>query len=272
MAKPHPQPRRHPFNHSRHKNIYPMKNSLGRGYAVRLPSGNPTKKANGRFINILGEYIDLYIEDIQSDFSMAGSTGQSRTLRQFFPHNMVQPSIQVTGISTNSHHYNKLAAFIRVSQHLALAGQRLRESDIPFRNILDANGHVVAIPTIRFLISNGTKDFDIPRHGRTIKGIHKPWRLEGYVKSMAAGAERFQQAPRFAFEFLIAQSQSGIWHDHAVVGDQIRSWMQIFRGGGKHGFIRPGDPHPDNHNPGHHPGHNHHHHHGGPPNPNWAGP
>lgn len=233
------------------------------------------EKTNARFINVLGEYIDFYVEDIQADFSVAGSTGQSRTLRQFFPHNMVQPSIVVSGTQPNSHQYNRLGAFIRVSQYLALAGLRLRDDNTPVRNAT-ADGRNFIIQTVRLLISNGTKDVVVPS-GRTIKGVHRPWRLEGYVKSMQAGAERFQQAPAYAFEFIIAESQSGIWQDHAVIGDQIRSWMQIFQSAGKNGFVRPGDTNTGGGDGGGGGngggGNNHHHHHGGGGiDPHWIGP
>lgn len=235
-----PQPKLHPFNHSHHRNIYPMQNSLGRGYAVSTPNAS-LQGTNARFINVLGEYIDFYIEDIQADFSMAGSTGQSRTLRQFFPHNFVQPSIVVSGTQPNSHQYNRLAAFIRVTQHLSLSGLRLGNDNKPVRTATDAQGNVFIKETVRLLISNGTKDYNVI-HGRNVKGIHKPWRLEGYIKSMQAGAEHFQQAPQYQFEFLVAKSQSGIWKDHAVLGDQIRSWTEIFNNfGPRQGFISPSD-------------------------------
>jgi hypothetical protein len=238
-----PQPPIKEFSSAHHREIYPGQNQLNRGYAVQTPKVDPAKRnGNGRFVNQLGEKITFYIEQIEANFEMAGQTAQSRSLRQFFPHNMVQPSIMVTGIAPNSYQYNRLADFVRVSHVLSLRGRGLRDQNKPFRNFLDAQGRTVMIPTIRFDISNGT-EFKL-RNGRTIKGIHKPWKLEGYVRSMTAGAEHFQQAPPFQFEFVIAESLSkpaypnfGIWNDFAVTGDQIRSWMEIFKSHGKKGFV-----------------------------------
>jgi len=222
--------------------IYPLQNRIDQGYAVRLPRTNPARHSgNAVFVNQLGEKITFYVEEISVDFAMSGSTAQSRKLRQFFPHSIVQPSVRVTGIAPNSYEYNRLAAFVRLSHRYTLMGRSLRTMHVPFRNVLDANGETYAIPTIQFALSNATNIVTVSQ-GRNVKGRHKPWRLEGYVKSMKAGAERFQQAPAFQFDFVVAESLQGpnlgIWNDHAVLGSQIASWAQIFRKRGENGFIR----------------------------------
>lgn len=248
IPAPIPQPSVTDFNPRRYKSgrIYPLQNQLRRGYGVTGSDTDPGKRsANARFINIKGEKIDFYIEEMSANFSMAGTTGQSHHVRQFFPHNMVQPSITITGRAPNSYQYNRLSAFIRVGQDTGLSGQALRNAGIPLRNIPNAKQGPTLIPTLRLLIRRGVGGSSIrgggrfPYEGRTVKGSHQAWRLEGYVKSMPAGAKHFEYAPQFTFEFLIAESQGprqgdpnvGIWKDIAVAGDEIKPWIDIFQSG-----------------------------------------
>lgn len=225
--------------------VYGLHLPLRRGYGVTAHDVNPAnKQPNGRLINVRGEKIDFWIEEMETAFEMAGSTGQSHKLRQFFPHNMVQPSIKIRGRAPNSFQYNRLASFIRVGQHDALSTDELREAGIPLRNVSNKEGQTYIIPTLRFIIRNGSGNGKrkFPYNSRNVKGIHKAWKLEGYVKGMAAGAQRHDPAPAFEFEFMVAESeqtgQVGIWDDIAVAGDQIRPWIDIFESAGKSGFIR----------------------------------
>lgn len=226
---------------------YPLENPIARGYAVRLPDSDPVDNQwNGRFLDLRGDKIHFWIEDIEANFAMAGSTAQSRHVRQFFPHNMVQPSIIVRGIAPNSYQYNRLANFVRQAQWDAVSGQELARAGIDLRGEPDN-----PITTLNLTIRAGITGL-YPPTGRTVKGRHKAWKLEGYVKSMSAGAKRFEQAPRFQFEFLIAASKLadgsnvGIWSDTAVQGDILKSWMDIFKSRGAEGFVQPtGTKNPD---------------------------
>lgn len=216
--------------------IYPLQNSVKRGYGVSDPDVNPAEHdSNGRFVNQKNEKIDFWIEEISTSFGMSGTTAQSRTLRQFMPHSITQPSIQVVGRAPNSFQYNRLASFVRASHWNALhTGQLARDGFVRHENI---GGRTVTVPTIRLVIRNGsTKAF--PYNGHTVKGVHVPWALEGYVKSMKAGAKRFDQAPQFVFEFFIAESlvsqNLGLWKDVRVFGSQIKPWLDWIKKDGSY--------------------------------------
>ncbi len=251
-----------PKNHQS-GNIYPLQNPLDQGYGVTAFPKSPSKLgANARFVNIRGEAIEFWIEEMTANFGMTGTTGQSHKLRQFFPHNIVQPSITVTGIAPNSYQYNRLAAFIRVAQHDGLLGQELRTLGIPLRNVIDSTGQTVLIPTVQLIIRNGSGaangkgggnfPYDgVRKNLKGVKGTHQAWKLEGYIKTMQAGASGPKggdsyYAPAFQFEFLISESQGpsggnsniGIWNDVSVSGDDILPWIDIFKASGKKGFQR----------------------------------
>jgi hypothetical protein len=196
------------FDHT-HQDIYPLHNPLKKGYGVREPDVNPAaNRANGFLLNQKNEKIEFWIEDLKANFGMTGSTAQSRSLRQFFPHNVTQPSITVLGKAPNSFQHNRLAAFVRASHANAL-GTGLRHEVV---------GHkVIPVTTVRLVVKhgghgefpyNGERQFKngTPRPGQTVKGTHRPWAVEGYIKSMQAGARKENQAPPFEFEFFIADA------------------------------------------------------------------
>lgn len=216
--------------------IYPLQNPIKKGYGVPDPDINPARRSpNGRFVNQRNEKIDFWIEEIETGFGMSGTTAQSRTLRQFMPHSIVQPSIRVTGRAPNSFQYNRLASFVRASHWNALhTGLLAREGFVRHENI---NGKTVTVPTVRLIVRNGSSK-GFPYNGRHVKGIHVPWALEGYIKSMKAGAKRFDQAPQFSFEFFIAESLTsqnlGIWRDTRVFGSQIRPWLSWIKKDGNY--------------------------------------
>lgn len=226
------------YNHNQYSSgeVYPLQNPIHRGYGVSQPGVNPRKKkANGRMTNQKGEDIDFWVDEIEANFAMTGSTAQSRNVRQFMPHNVVQPVITVKGRAPNSYQYNRMASFVRSSHHNALdLSDQLREAVVP-------SGRKVKVETVRLLIRNG--EFPQIWNGngpnRHVKGVHVPWQLEGYIKSMKAGGERFNQAPEFSFEFFVAESvfkqgniNMGMWEDIRVYGSELKPWLDWIKKSG----------------------------------------
>jgi hypothetical protein len=271
MARRNPKPR-HPkkplkvysgvtgqdFDYSQYKSgkIYPLANSIAAGYGVNMPGSNPSDRApSARLINQRGEMLDLWVEEMEASFQMAGETAQSRGVRQFFPHNMVQPSITLRGRSPNSYQSQRLAAFVRVSQHSALHADELANAGVAIRNQTVA-GQQFVIPTVRLIIrnhANGIFPYDGRWSGKRedggrspgVKGTHKPWILEGYIKSIQAGDQAHNTAPPFEFEFLISESiykdnGIGIWNDTTVYGAALRPWMSWIKRKGAEVYIQGG--------------------------------
>lgn len=184
---------------------------------------------NMRLIDQKGVAIDLWIHEFDTSFQMGGSTGQSRYHRQFFPRNFTQPVTTVSGRVANTYEYNRLSAFVRRSHYYALradeyaADQKQTTGSIQNRH-LDSGA---AIPTVTMIFRGG----GLPA-AYNAKGVHKPWVVEGYIKSMPAGARHHDPAPEFKFDFIISQSHfsatTGIYEDNLVVGSQLLTWMDVF--------------------------------------------
>lgn len=191
------------------------------GYAVNIPNVDPNKKNNWtvQLIKPNGKYLNLWVEEMSIDFSISGSTGQSRWKREFFPRSFNQPTLNMFGFMPNPREYNKLAAFVRESHAEALNLNRNYSES--------AKSKPSGYPTVTLLMN--------PRsalgRARNQKGGRKGMKLEGYIKSVAAGATRFEQAPRFELGFIIASSDGtvGIYDDRLDAGSQITDWMRLFR-------------------------------------------
>jgi hypothetical protein len=216
--------------------IYPLQNPIDQGYAVKMPGVDPrNKSANGRMTNQLGEEIDFYIEEIETNFAMSGTTAQSRNVRQFMPHNVVQPAIKVKGRAPDNHQYNRLASFVRSSHYHALHyGEDTRKT-------ITTSGKKVKTETVRLWIKNGQTPEVWNGNGnrKSVKGIHVPWLVEGYIKSISAGGERFNFQPEFEFEFYVAESifkqgeqNLGMWEDTRVYGAELKPWLDWIKKGG----------------------------------------
>lgn len=257
------------------KGIPGTSNPINRGYAVQFPTADPaSNNANGLLTDQLGRRIYFWIENVEANVTMNGSTGQSRSVRQFFPRNMIQPTFTIQGRMPDSFKFNKLAGFVRESQWLARSGryfkmQRMRGTDIAYNNFKDSNsGDSIYDPTIQLTIAGrapqsewqghyGTsfKDPVIeaggdsnPDSGTTRKGINRGWVLKGYIQNIQAGAKRFDPAPQFQFQFLVSQMQDGAWTDESVdvAGLKTLSWMDQFANRKMNEFVALGDPNKKN--------------------------
>jgi hypothetical protein len=235
------------YDHTSKGGIYPLNNPIDKGYGVRDPElKNVT--ANGRFTNQANEKLDFWIEEIEANFGMTGSKAQSRGVREFMPHNINQPTITVTGRAANSFQYNRMASFVRASHYDAL---NLEELGTTVRTMLVGNKEEgfaetrVKADTVRFVLRKQPEGSPQPWSGRHVKGSHVPWVLEGYIKSFKAGAERFEVAPQFTFEFSVASSELsetgggkeiGIWSDTQILGNEIKPWLSWITKG-KNNFV-----------------------------------
>lgn len=226
------------YNHDQYSSgqIYPLQNPIDGGWGVTYKNVNPRQgNANGRMTNQVGEEIDFYIEEIETNFAMSGTTAQSRNVRQFMPHNVVQPAIKITGTAPDNHQYNRLASFVRSSHYHALHyGEATRET-------ITTSGKKVKTETVRLWIKNGETPevWNANGNRKSVKGVHVPWLVEGYIKSIQAGGERFNFQPKFEFEFYVAESifkqggqNLGMWEDTRIYGAELKPWLDWIKKGG----------------------------------------
>lgn len=199
--------------------------STDTGYAVSVPnvSANDPNKNNWnvQLIKLNNKYLNLWVEEASVDFSMSGKTGQSRYKREFYPHSFNEPTLRLVGKMPNQREYNKLAAFVRESHSEALHGST---------NTTETSREQQKVyPTVTLLMKS--TDFLRQAQPRTQKGAHRGMKLEGYIKSIAAGATKFEFAPAFEIQFVVAAANGtvGIYEDTLVAGSQIKSWMTLFK-------------------------------------------
>lgn len=170
-----------------------------------------------KLINRLnGDYLYVWVEEMGADFSLTGVTAQSRTYRQFYPRSFNQPHFSITGRASNDKRLNELSEFVRESQVAALHyAQAPLSLQMPYRGLRDVPADHI----------------DYKRHAG--------WALDGYVPKVRSGAERFNPAPEFSFDFIISfgqgdeSGQVGLFQDGKVksAGRRIMSWMDIIKNG-----------------------------------------
>jgi hypothetical protein len=201
-----------------------LNNPIDTGYQVKTKhkTADQSDTWNASLIANSGEELKLWIEEAKMDFSMSGSTGQSRYRNQFYPKAFNQPSLIVNGTMPNQYEYNRLASFVRET-HFDALNQTNRNIGTT-KNIKTYNNK-----TIKLLIKDAGKG---KQPKRNQKGGHLAMAFQGYIRNIQAGATKFQFAPRFQFEFVIAAStdtgQVGIYRDDLDAGSAISGWMESF--------------------------------------------
>lgn len=146
------------------------------------------------------EWVKFYSDKISLGASLAGSTAQSRYVRDFYAHNLKIPSVTVHGEALNQAEYATIVEFIHQSQLRGVQGAR----------------------PIKLTISGGGSDV-----GPSIKGKHKPLEALGYVKNVQRKHERFVPAPEFEFEFVLAKMEEGIFKDLIGEDSPAKTWLEI---------------------------------------------
>ena len=214
-----------PTTNNREAPLQILNNSTKTGYYTTLPkkSADKSQTWNAVLITTDNQELKLWIEDMVLNFSMSGTSGQSRYRRQFYPKAFNQPTMVVKGKMPNQYEYNRLAGFVRES-HFDALNQTNRKT------FADGTQAQFDKKTLTLYIKNAG-DNTPPK--RNLKGGHLVMAFEGYIKNIQAGAKKFQFAPDFQFEFVIAGSKDtgaiGIYKDDIVQGSKIMSWMDVFK-------------------------------------------
>lgn len=235
-----------PFERSPQRpSIYGLHQPYDRGYSAKHRNINPRhyRSRNAQFVNQLNEDLWFWVDDFEANFEITGSTAQSKRTRQFYPHNLAQPSVTVTGVAPSNRFFNDIASFVRAAQSYSTAGRELRMAGLTandYRTMIGPDSKPIYRPTMRLNL--------YARHQKNAahNKLHLSWNLEGYVKTIRAGGEKENFAPTFTFEFIIAEvvgHEKHLFDDDLVRGREILSWMDVFKSMGRKGWIQdPGKP------------------------------
>lgn len=200
------------------RSVYPQLNTKA-GYDATASAGfdGPTvgNASANLYVTTFPPFY-LWVYEVQASFGLSGSTGQSQMLREFFPHNINDVTLTVTGQCANTTQYNKLAQFVRTQQWLAL------------KNISNGTPSTALVALQLNSTYDGKTAPSVPKTP-TYKGPHRPWLVTGYITSIAAGATAHEVAPEFTFGFEVvtANDQSGIWSDETVQASQLKGLLNL---------------------------------------------
>jgi hypothetical protein len=218
------------------KELQILENRSDKGYAVSTPNISPDNKGenwNVALLSPFGAYMKLWVNEIKIDFSLSGTTGQSRYRRQFFPRAFNQPRMIVSGSMPNQKEYNRLASFVRECHFAAVTGTQDFYANKEGQSDKARKGASVSAQTISLLVKDSGPSVvkSAPLH---TKGGHLPLKVEGYITNIRAGATKFNFAPDFEFEFIPAYSvmkadKIGIYEDIEDDGSHVSSWMDIYK-------------------------------------------
>jgi len=190
-----PAPTRIPFEQEYHKNR-PAFRATGMGLMVDLPNNVTValtkNNANGILEPLVGigdsppeatiQY--LFIDSISTEWSLSGSLGQSQEARSFYPRNMIQGDLVITGTMPNQYEYDKLVEFVLNHQK-----DVVQKTDVQYGN--DALLQVKGLK-FTFVTPEGRRDTTY-HHGPRLIGTQ----FVIVITNIKAGHERFKFAPSY---------------------------------------------------------------------------
>jgi hypothetical protein len=174
-----------------------------------------------------GFSLPLFITSTNIDTSLAGSTGQSQLVQDFYPKNFVQPVVTVSGMSLDQADYGALCEFVRHCQLKALTTPDSWSESMAQLVVLGRTG--IGSKTARNVPVGGRNNGrkventfttnsakDISHFNQIIKGSHDNIIAKGYIESMPRIHQQFEYAVAWQFDFVVAQMIEGPFRDSAA--------------------------------------------------------
>lgn len=174
-----------PGSSNNYNSFQPIDRLSGDNRQVTAPNispdedGHTRRGANAMLYNARHEGVGMWIDRVESSFGLSGTIGQGPTRRDFYPHNLVQPSITLHGQTPNQFQYHRLMDFIRQS-HLDA--------------VLDFTPEK---PILRLILVCHS---DAPKGGH---GHYTEIDVEGFAPNAPKRSERFVNAPDYELPFII---------------------------------------------------------------------
>jgi hypothetical protein len=161
--------------------------------------------ANGSLNNNTYQW-PLFVTALDIDFSVQGSTAQSRLTRDFYPHNFVQPTFQVSGQAIDEMDYGMMCDYVHLCQRNMLTGtfdeSNLLQLQIAKRGIPGGRSDGLTVTTT----NNGQTTTN---YNQTIHGPHSEIVAIGVVTSMPRQHQAGVPAPTWAFGFQVFRMVQG---------------------------------------------------------------
>lgn len=164
----------------------------------------------------------MFITDVSIDNSLNGATAQSRTTRDFYPKNFVQPSFVIRGISLDQRDYGDLTDFVHYLQYECVTNAKLAQIYVDgggFNNKRQGTAHAFNV------VANG-----VVHTNQAMRGGHAPLLCLGYVGSIDRIHTQYVYAPTYTFNFVVAEMVQGPWQESMVQVTQQQNWIDIVKG------------------------------------------
>lgn len=126
----------------------------------------------------------LYVDSLEGQLTVSGSTAQTAASRTWYPRNFVQGEWTVTGTMPNQHEYDKLVEFVEHCHQTAIDGR-------------DSNYHPVYFCLMHPFQASGPERSQLYHLRAQYVGV--------VVLGITAGHERFKHAPTFTLQLKIIE-------------------------------------------------------------------
>lgn len=133
-----------------------------------------TSKSNGYLYKIY-----LFVDAVETSWTLSGETGQGQLGRVFYPRNMTQGDFTIEGMVANQFEYDKLVHFVEHHHYSQMKPQG------GLANSLDANNY----PSVDFMLAT-------PPMSHAFAAFD-PLYYSIVIKNIAAGHERFLNFPSY---------------------------------------------------------------------------
>jgi hypothetical protein len=164
---------------------------------------NRKRSANAFLVNrVANTTASLHVSSFDTALSLSGSTGQSPMTRDFYPHNFVQTTLNITCQAPGDFSLGEIAEFIHTAQRDCVRTGKVMALSIPEAGLFHTS--------------------------RTMRGRASAINAFGYVRSMPRSHKRHSPAPDFQFDFVISRMREGLFHDTPYKAYKLAKWSDIF--------------------------------------------
>lgn len=168
----------------------PAFRATGKGFFNRLPDFTATEhNANGAITNRATPQRDdglyklyLFVNAIQTGWSLAGETAQGQFGRVFYPRNLSQDEFVIEGICANQYEHDKIVRFVEHHHNTQFS------SRASVAQSLDGNDNYPGV------------DFMLFKPVNSALNVFAPMKYQVVITDMAAGAEKFKYAREYTLQ------------------------------------------------------------------------
>lgn len=182
----------------------------GRGYDVKTTALQAHEGGSNAYLidEADNTHVLLTVTAVETSLSLSGSEGQSPLQKDFYPRNFQQPSFSITVQGRSQQDIGRHAEFVHKAQRNSVVQGSLMRLVIPTGGL-------------KGTAASSIKNLD------GMKGVRSGMSMSGYVKNFPRSHKRFDPAPLYVFEFIVAKMHAGIFEDQPYKAYTLSKWSEI---------------------------------------------